>query len=522
MEESPSLSALRALASSYCPQKSVGSYCADAITFCMSPLSAMDEYSHELAGSFLFTEEMKIVRQLQTKCKEGHTLINVIYCYRSCARAFPPAVTADETDSKRTKQYYHAILSVLQPQVEKMKRVSEYCSQAVLLLSDNIQRTTMHENVTQVIPDIMMDALLDMMDVIVQLSQLHDTKSSLRNDFTVFKRVISNVTNDLSDVSAVDKDILRLQDFVGSSYPAKNSIWDSLRHNLTNIKRYEQVVYLLQRHCVSHIENDECMTPSSKFKYIRLLFYLMAILEESDAWKKSLPGVDKRVIEAADKLVSRFPVVPMLYEISIKPMKVLQSQDGIKLESDDSVTSLKNRDVMFDVVSASRDCRATCESYLPRLVHALNMEADPLCTGDKCEVVCEVLKEGISLLSKWKCSFLLFLAWKYQNPKSNDMLGKTDGHMESPFLEYERVTKHNYADDEWQAMAEIIYHVKSVVQILRENRPQLTRCVHRDVYQKVQVFVQHTLLPILHRADKRKLACTKLLHDIRIMVRFYF
>jgi hypothetical protein len=74
--------------------------------------------------------------------------------------------------------------------MEKIKQLNEFCSQAVVLLSDNIQRATVHENMTRVIPDVMMDALVDIMDVILQLNHLHDTKSSLRNDFSVFKRLV--------------------------------------------------------------------------------------------------------------------------------------------------------------------------------------------------------------------------------------------------------------------------------------------------------------------------------------------
>lgn len=105
-----------------------------------------------------------------------------------------------------------------------------------------------------------------------------------------------------------------------------------------------------------------------------------------------------------------------------------------------------------------------------------------------------------------------------QNPKTSENLREAGVPVDSPFLEYERVIKHNYSDEEWQAMAEIVYAVKSVVQILREFHSKLAKCVRRNVYLQVQVFVQHTLLPILHRADKRKLACTKLIHDIRAMV----
>lgn len=111
---SPSLGALRAFAASCCPQparKTGGGCCADALTFSMTPPSTSDEFSHELAAGFLFAEEMKIVRQLQSKCAEGRELINIIYCSRSCARAFPPGVVADEADPGRTKQHYHAIFT---------------------------------------------------------------------------------------------------------------------------------------------------------------------------------------------------------------------------------------------------------------------------------------------------------------------------------------------------------------------------------------------------------------------------
>ncbi|RLN96810.1 hypothetical protein BBJ28_00014481 [Nothophytophthora sp. Chile5] len=244
------LDALRTFATACCPQneRNAESNCnADTLTLVQTPPPAHEEFSHELASGFLFSEEMKVVRQLQVKCTEGQRLVNAMYCSRSCARAFPPVVVTDATDPARSKQYYHAIFTVLQPQVAKIKQLSEYCSQAVVLLSDNIQRTTVHENMTRAIPDIMMDALLDIMDVIIQLNHLHDTKSSLRNDFSVFKRTFLHIKDDLPDAEFIEKDIVRLQEF-----------------------------------------------------YIRTLSYLLAILQEADGGKKTgtLPGADKKVIEA--------------------------------------------------------------------------------------------------------------------------------------------------------------------------------------------------------------------------------
>lgn len=76
----------------------------------------------------------------------------------------------------------------MQPQVEKLQALSDFCAQTVVMLSDNIQRITGHENPTRVVPDVLLDALLDVLDTVLQLNQLHDAKSSLRNDFSVYKR----------------------------------------------------------------------------------------------------------------------------------------------------------------------------------------------------------------------------------------------------------------------------------------------------------------------------------------------
>lgn len=81
-----------------------------------------------------------------------------------------------------------ALLPVLYPQIVKIKGLSDYCSKTILLLSDSIQRLTVNENAARTIPDVLMDALLELTDVVFQLSNLHNVKSSLRNDFTVFKR----------------------------------------------------------------------------------------------------------------------------------------------------------------------------------------------------------------------------------------------------------------------------------------------------------------------------------------------
>uniref|UniRef100_K3WBL4 CYRIA/CYRIB Rac1 binding domain-containing protein n=1 Tax=Globisporangium ultimum (strain ATCC 200006 / CBS 805.95 / DAOM BR144) TaxID=431595 RepID=K3WBL4_GLOUD len=482
------------------------------------PRAQSDENAHECALGFMFADEMKVVRQLQRKYEEGRRLVKEIYCARSCARTFPPVAPDGDGESSQahTIKYNMAIFTVLQPQVEKIKVLSDYCSQTVVMLSDNIQRITVHENTTRVIPDVLMDALLNVMDIVLQLNQLHDTKSSLRNDFSVFKRAFAHVREHIQDADQVEKDIQRLQDFVGNPSQSKGSIWDSLRHNLTNVKRFDQVVYLLLKHCLSHIEDEICVEPDQKFKFIRVLPNLLSVLEESRQQTKptSNKAAEKKAMDAAVRVLQRFPVVPMFAEVTAIPIKAFSSPNGSKLDTYGE--NQKSLDASFDLRAVSIKMKSTCAEYLPRLTLA-TLNANAISSIEHNAVLYGTILEGLQHMSEWKGSFHLFIALKYQNPKSNEAIQQMGLPLQSRYLEYERVTKYNFVNDEMAAMIDIIYCIKSVAQAMQRSLPQATRYIQQHIYRRTQLFVQHTVLPILHRAHKRKLVCSKTLHEIRMM-----
>lgn len=116
---------------------------------------------------------------------------------------------------------------------------------------------------------------------------------------------------------------------------------------------------------------------------------------------------------------------------------------------------------------------------------------------------------------------LILLRVLVQSPNSNGKLRDVSAANTSPFFEYERVTKLNYSVAELTAMVELISCIKSIVRALRQIQAQLVPFLRRHVYNAMQIFVQHTMIPILHRADKRKIVCTKTLHDLRLLVRVF-
>lgn len=80
-----------------------------ALGISLAPPPSSDEFAHECALGFMFADEMKVVRQLQRKHREGELLVQDIYCARSCARAIPPMV--QEADQAQMIQYYLAVFT---------------------------------------------------------------------------------------------------------------------------------------------------------------------------------------------------------------------------------------------------------------------------------------------------------------------------------------------------------------------------------------------------------------------------
>lgn len=104
--------ALREFAGACCVSRAdeppLGGGRAPALVLAMAPPSMLDEYAHEYALDFVFADEMKVVRQLQSQVNIGRTLVSDIYCSRSCARAIP-AAAPDAEDAALNREYYRAV-----------------------------------------------------------------------------------------------------------------------------------------------------------------------------------------------------------------------------------------------------------------------------------------------------------------------------------------------------------------------------------------------------------------------------
>jgi hypothetical protein len=107
----------------------------------------------------------------------------------------------------------------------------------------------------------------------------------------------------------------------------------------------------------------------------------------------------------------------------------------------------------------------------------------------------------------------------YQRPKTDGQLEHMGVSLDSPYLEYQRVITYNFDRDECAAVADMVATIKTVAQAVRQHAVRVQPAIRSYLYTYVQQFVQHTLVAILHRADKKKHASVKVFQELRLMVR---
>ncbi|EQC32619.1 hypothetical protein SDRG_09932 [Saprolegnia diclina VS20] len=458
------------------------------VALCVDGHDADESFLAKIAPTF--EDERDLVGQFEHAVGVGQRLFHELYAFRSCARALP-----NVSDAKA----YRAIFDVLRPQMRKLQRLCAFCHETTILVSSNMQKFTAQDNCTRVVPDTLLAAFVSVLDVLFQLNQLYDIKSGLRNDFSVFKRAFQSIKDDIADAPTIASELQTLQEFLGSASHPKGYIFNALRHNIHNVKRFEHVICLLLKHVLVHLEKKMHLA-HDKFAYLRVLPYFLLVLDKDGHGKANAFKGNKAKLEALGKFLRRYPVLPVYADMTLRPATLLQTSSFAFLLPTSEATP-----EAYALAPWRQRAKKELDGYLPRLALALLTSPS--------DGIYDVVLEGLQLLVGWKSTLEQGVAWKLEHPAA-----ATDN-QSSASSAYERVTKFNYLPSERDGLIELIVSLKSLGHALRQAHALHGAAVHAVVYSRLQTFAQHTLLPTLHRADKKKKqAATKLLHELRVLV----
>ena len=137
---------------------------------------------------------------------------------------------------------------------------------------------------------------------------------------------------------------------------------------------------------------------------------------------------------------------------------------------------------------------------------------------DTAETAFKLAKQGLSRALQMSCLLHQVLAWKYSHPCPISKLDQLGVPRDTEGVEYERVIRYNLAPEQLSEMVDLISMLKSLNNLLLEAEPLFAPLLRYHVHHSLQQMAQGDLLPIIHRADKRKLPFLPALLHVRALV----
>jgi len=453
----------------------------------------------------------------------------MLYTFRSVSRAIPmvsqqpPANATQEVIDEyeaRKDEINDRIIDVLRPEILKLKELMIFVGSFVIVVKNCLQLLSSSESKAKTVPEGVYIAFLEAIDLVVKLDTLKDSKSSLSNDFSRYKRSIQIQSKKMSasDMTDINEEMTRLQMFLVNPDPrkAKNFIYLTLREEVKKISGHEDVLIDILEYALESNEKNLYMTPDEKHRALRVIPFLMLLIdgEATDPRSLNVFTSKKLNIPVLQQLFNRHPVVPLYADTTITVLFIFERSPHFdrgymaKLWGEDLPVKIA---ADHNVAAHWERIKANFTSYSTNLLCVLrnidHFEFVKACDKEntaRMRIVYEIVKDGLGYIADWNGVLLRVMAWKFTHPCPQEHLDKIGADHTTAGFEYERLIKYNFTKTELTKFVDIMTMIKSLSGILDRTKVKLASIIRFHIHHQVQQIVQGNLLPILHRMDKRK------------------
>lgn len=454
----------------------------------------------------------------------------------------------DKNSTEKIEEINSTIVELLRTEIKKMIELMLYITSAIELIYEAVARiaaalcSESHAACMSYVGKY--SAIIRLLDVLFKLDSMKDMKGSMKNDFSRYKRAIG--THSSRSNESILEEMMELQLFLSSQDPqkSKNYILLTIRERLKNIRGFDRVLNEILDLVVSNLENNVYVTPDEKFGLIRLVPHLMVIVDGDSSDAKSFNVFKKSNAHALQRILKRYPVVPLFGDMTITVLYILERAQhfnrGALGDSWTLDTSAFNGSKYADAdMNPDYDIRVHWASIrteyssfavlftnfvnqLSRSNHDPSKEQvssnSPLGRAvlESSKIACDLTLKGISLLSQWKVQVLMMMAWKYSHPSVLTAKSDTSSSFSNPYsngagkdqlgAEYEQVIQNNFTDEELSALVDVVSLIKSLSTMLDNAHTRLAPMFRAHQHHRLQQVTRNDMLPLMHRVDKRKKA----------------
>lgn len=458
-----------------------------------------------------WSEEMEAARALADVVKRGDYFVNMLYTYRSCSKALPQ-VKAQDDPNKAT--IYEKTFEVLDPEIRKLKELMYFTRDAVKLFCEHVKSIAAQvsqKKHPKTISEVYIFQLIKMLDLFAIMDALKNMKACLNNDFSFYKRAFGFLRKSMAnDDQTQENHTLYL--FLAH----QNSITTNLKTEVQQLAGFDDVIALIVNQCARYLELDLHVLPGEKHRLLRAMPYGLFLMDGENE-RYNIFKSRKISIARISKQFKRYPIVPLYGDMHISLEQMIQRSPhfdekvwGSPLPDNKLVSG-------YEIVHKLEQMREKYNLYLSKFSNMINQinvrRAAPDFQGfemGQMKAYTEVVLEGFRLLSGWSGKVLQQSAWKYAKPNTHHELP-------SDVVEYERVVKYNYTEEERFALIEFIACIKSLAGVMLRHDGLLSPIIASYIHNDLEEFIQVHLRDMISFASKKKRSVREEMLHLRAM-----
>lgn len=409
------------------------------------------------------------------------------------------------------------MLKVLEPEVTKLKDFMRFQEETRNKFIDYLEK--IHKEKIKPSESFIWQ-MAKILDMLALLDDLKNMKPSLNNDYSFYKRVsgmAKKTDNQTNQEKAAEQHQLAM--FLAKQNSISKDLKDAL--NQRDPGCIDVLIHIANA-CAESIEEERYVTPTEKFRLLRVLPYLLFLIhgeegQEGDDSKKkeherrSIFKMKHIKLERFMKIFRKYPIIPLYGDMQVSVYGVLkklivpfnEETWGIGKVSDTKLA------VDYEIIHHLNDVRRDYNLFLStfnNLIKEVKLQLKNS-SGNIGKVSESLGKEvrrvvllGFSHLSDWTGRVLAQAAWKYAHPNNDEQIKASN--------DYERVIRYNYTSDEKFALVEFIAMLKSLASILLKEDalldPILKTCIHDEVQEFFQGFLFRDLIRVNSKAKSNK------------------
>lgn len=514
--------------------------CANA-TLVVELVSPTNTWADHQGYFTTFGVEIDYIAQIETLANRGTELISTLYTYRSVSQAIPEismevpkdSVMSPEEEAElaaKRSEINRKVLDVLRPEMKKLKEFIAFTVEATSLFHSCVTHLTSKEQHDELIPEGIYLSMVKLADVMLILDTLKDIKSCFKNDFSRYKRVVGSHPS-----IEILEEISQLQMFFSNPEPrkAKHYLFLCLRDEVRRVGGHEAVLLSLLDLALTSLDKGFYVTPEEKFRFLRILPFLMVMVDgDAQEEPKSFNVFKTSKIKATrlQAVFKKYPIVPLYGDMSIAMEIILHRSSHYDRAAMGSQWGQKEADAAvasppYDLRSAWDGMRSSYSHFATRFAAAVNRhrkypfrkQLDDV-TVDMSAATFGLAQEGLQLLASWTAQLKQMLSWKYTHPCSLQHLQSIQVAANTQALEYGRVLRYNLSREELSVMVDFISTIKSLSALMHRSEALLSPYIRFHIHHRIQKLVLTDLVPLLHRVDKRNKPILPTLLKVRSLV----